>query len=114
MSGVETEKLAVRHAGGLGREVEGVKVLHIPYSAFVQHSKGFKVNAEGTGLAPLDPGSLDTRRPGRYSIHRHHIRPEKCFRNGATFIPAAFVFPGRYLVLKHSRRIWPGYETEVS
>jgi hypothetical protein len=66
VSDAEMEKRAVRHAAGLGREVEGVKALHVPYSTFVQHSKGFKVNAEGTGLVSLDlPAILNKRRPGR-------------------------------------------------
>ena len=62
VSDEEMEKRARRHSAALGRKVEGAKALHVGYSTFAEHSKGFKVNAEGTSLVPLEPHK---RRPGR-------------------------------------------------
>jgi hypothetical protein len=58
----EMEKRALRHAAALGRNVESVKALHVPYSTFVQHAKAFKVNPEGTSLVPLDPPASPNRK----------------------------------------------------
>jgi hypothetical protein len=49
----EMESRARKHAAGFGRTVEGSKVLHVAYSAFKEHKRGFKVNAEGTGLLAI-------------------------------------------------------------
>jgi hypothetical protein len=47
----ELEQRATRHAKALGRSVEGLKSLHLPFSAIRQHGS-LKVNTDGTGLAP--------------------------------------------------------------
>jgi hypothetical protein len=49
----EMESRARKHAAGFGRTAEGAKVLHVAYSAFREHKRGFKVNAEGTGLVAI-------------------------------------------------------------
>ena len=49
----EMESRARRLAAGFGRTVEGAKVLHVAYSAFKEHKRGFKVNADGRGLVAI-------------------------------------------------------------
>jgi hypothetical protein len=48
----ELEARARKHAKTLGKSVEGLKALHLPYAAIQPHT-AFKVNAEGTGIVPL-------------------------------------------------------------
>jgi hypothetical protein len=51
LSQAEMEQRTIAHAKALGRQVEGLKHLHLPVSAI--HPQGrLKVNPEGTGLVP--------------------------------------------------------------
>jgi hypothetical protein len=54
VSEAEMESRARRHAVRLGRNVEGVGALHVPYSSLAAFPHGFKVNPEGTGLVALN------------------------------------------------------------
>ena len=54
VSEAEMESRARLHAVNLGRKVEGARALHVPYSSFAMSARGFKVNAQGSGLVALD------------------------------------------------------------
>lgn len=49
----ELESRARRHAKRLGKNVEGVKALHVPLAS-IQSLRVFKVNAGGDGVVAID------------------------------------------------------------
>jgi hypothetical protein len=51
----ELEARARQHARTLGKAVEGLKALHLPFEAIQAHA-AFKVNPEGTGIVPIAAG----------------------------------------------------------
>lgn len=59
----ELEARARKHAGSLGKQVEGLKALHLPLEAIHEHA-AFKVNPQGDGVIPL------------VRTTRHRLRPK--------------------------------------
>ena len=61
VSQAELEKRTRTHAQHFGRSLDGLKTLHVPLSAMRQHRR-FKVNADGSGLVPLEtPAGFNKR-----------------------------------------------------
>jgi hypothetical protein len=69
----EIEARARKHASTMGKQVDGLKALHLPLEAIHGHA-AFKVNPKGDGVLPLArPSRLEI--PGPACIGgRHRIR----------------------------------------